>query len=125
MISGINDELILVARLLPSDSISDFRLEKGEGLFGHRKSNGAALRPDAGPGYCCGDLHGASGCVRRRCSRVRASATTTYHRVTIDSVGVFYREAGPKDAPNLMLLFKHGNRANLIRSSPCSPHTII
>jgi hypothetical protein len=47
MISGINDELILVARLLPSDSISDFRLEKGEGLFGHRKSNGAALRPDA------------------------------------------------------------------------------
>jgi len=34
------------------------------------------------------------------------SATTTYHRVTVDGVGVFYREAGPKDAPVLVLL--HG-----------------
>jgi pimeloyl-ACP methyl ester carboxylesterase len=34
------------------------------------------------------------------------SATTTYHSMTIDGVGVFYREAGPKDAPTLVLL--HG-----------------
>ena len=34
------------------------------------------------------------------------SATTTYHSVTVDSVGIFYREAGPKDAPTLVLL--HG-----------------
>lgn len=34
------------------------------------------------------------------------SATTTYHRTTVDCVGVFYREAGPKDAPTLVLL--HG-----------------
>ena len=34
------------------------------------------------------------------------SATTTYHRVTVDGVGVFYREAGPKDAPTIVLL--HG-----------------
>jgi hypothetical protein len=34
------------------------------------------------------------------------SATTTYHSVTIDGVGVFYREAGPKEAPTLILL--HG-----------------
>ena len=34
------------------------------------------------------------------------SATTTYHRATIDGVGVFYREACPKDAPTLVLL--HG-----------------
>lgn len=34
------------------------------------------------------------------------SATTTYHNLTIDGVGVFYREAGPKDAPTLVLL--HG-----------------
>src|ERR1700759_2751583 len=32
------------------------------------------------------------------------SATTTYHRVTVDGVGVFYREAGPKDAPTIGLL---------------------
>jgi pimeloyl-ACP methyl ester carboxylesterase len=34
------------------------------------------------------------------------SATTTYHLVTVDRVGVFYREAGPKDAPTIVLL--HG-----------------
>ena len=34
------------------------------------------------------------------------STTTTYHRVTVDGIGVFYREAGPKDAPTIVLL--HG-----------------
>jgi pimeloyl-ACP methyl ester carboxylesterase len=34
------------------------------------------------------------------------SATTAYHRVTVDGVGVFYREAGPKHAPTIVLL--HG-----------------
>jgi hypothetical protein len=32
------------------------------------------------------------------------SATTTYHRMTVDGVGVFYREAGPKNAPTIVLL---------------------
>ena len=34
------------------------------------------------------------------------SATTTYHRLTVDGVGVFYREAGPKNGPTIVLL--HG-----------------
>ena len=34
------------------------------------------------------------------------AATTTYHRATVDGVGVFYREAGAKDAPTIVLL--HG-----------------
>ncbi len=34
------------------------------------------------------------------------SATTTYHRVEVDGVGIFYREAGPRDAPTVVLL--HG-----------------
>jgi pimeloyl-ACP methyl ester carboxylesterase len=34
------------------------------------------------------------------------AATTTYHRASVDGVGVFYREAGPKDAPVIVLL--HG-----------------
>ena len=34
------------------------------------------------------------------------TSTTTYHRVSVDGVSVFYREAGPKDAPTLVLL--HG-----------------
>ena len=33
-------------------------------------------------------------------------ATTTYHRVDVDGLGIFYREAGPKDAPAIVLL--HG-----------------
>src|ERR1700749_721764 len=34
------------------------------------------------------------------------SATTSYHHVTVDAVGIFYREAGPKNAPTIVLL--HG-----------------
>ncbi len=34
------------------------------------------------------------------------AATTTYHRVAVDGVGIFYREAGPRDAPTILLL--HG-----------------
>jgi len=34
------------------------------------------------------------------------TATTTYHRVDVDGTGVFYREAGPADAPTIVLL--HG-----------------
>jgi len=34
------------------------------------------------------------------------SASTTYHRVTVDGVRLFYREAGPKGAPTIVLL--HG-----------------
>jgi pimeloyl-ACP methyl ester carboxylesterase len=34
------------------------------------------------------------------------SATTTYHTAQVDGVKIFYREAGPKDAPTIVLL--HG-----------------
>ena len=34
------------------------------------------------------------------------SATTTYHRVVVDGVSVFYREAGPREATTIVLL--HG-----------------
>ena len=34
------------------------------------------------------------------------NATTTYHRVQVDGVGIFYREAGPENAPTIVLL--HG-----------------
>ena len=34
------------------------------------------------------------------------SSTTTYHRINVDGVGIFYREAGPRDAPTVLLL--HG-----------------
>jgi len=34
------------------------------------------------------------------------SDTTTYHREMVDGVGIFYREAGPKNAPTIVLL--HG-----------------
>jgi hypothetical protein len=59
MMNGINDELILAARLSSRDAVSDFRLEKAEGLFGHGKSNGTAWRSDAGTGCWRRDFHGA------------------------------------------------------------------
>ena len=34
------------------------------------------------------------------------NATTTYHRVQVDGVGIFYREAGPESAPTIVLF--HG-----------------
>jgi pimeloyl-ACP methyl ester carboxylesterase len=34
------------------------------------------------------------------------TASTTYHRTQVDGVGIFYREAGPKNAPTIVLL--HG-----------------
>jgi hypothetical protein len=44
------------------------------------------------------------------------SATTTYHRTRVDGVGIFYREAGPKDAPSIVLL--HGFPSSSFRCSP-------
>jgi pimeloyl-ACP methyl ester carboxylesterase len=37
---------------------------------------------------------------------VSTSETTTYHRTDVAGVGIFYREAGPKSAPTIVLL--HG-----------------
>ena len=39
-------------------------------------------------------------------SAVVSAAPMSYHSVTVDGVKIFYREAGPKDAPTLILL--HG-----------------
>ena len=47
------------------------------------------------------------------------SATTTYHRVTVDGVGVFYREAGPKNAPAIVLL--HGFPSSSREFDPLIP----
>ena len=82
MINDISDQLILAARLLLATLFSDFRLEKAQRLFGHGKSNGAAWRSDASTGCRRSDLHGASGCVRGRCWRVRASFGFTFGFIT-------------------------------------------
>ena len=47
------------------------------------------------------------------------SATTTYHRATVDGVGIFYREAGPKDAPTIVLL--HGFPSSSREFDPLIP----
>ena len=36
-----------------------------------------------------------------------ASFTTTYHTIAIGNINVFYREAGPRGAPTLLLLHRY------------------
>ena len=45
-------------------------------------------------------------CIGQAAALESTSASTTYHRVTVDGVRLFYREAGPKGAPTIVLL--HG-----------------
>jgi hypothetical protein len=75
MMNGINDELILAARLLLA-TLFHFG-EKADGLFGHRESNAATWRSDAATGCRRSDLHGTSGGARGRHRRVHASRRCT------------------------------------------------
>jgi pimeloyl-ACP methyl ester carboxylesterase len=47
------------------------------------------------------------------------SSTTTYHRVLVDGVKIFYREAGPTDAPTIVLL--HGFPSSSREFDPLIP----
>lgn len=42
------------------------------------------------------------------------SATTTYHTVGNDGVHRFYREAGPKDTPTLLLLYRFPSSSRMV-----------
>jgi pimeloyl-ACP methyl ester carboxylesterase len=41
------------------------------------------------------------------------SVTTTYHTIIVDGVNVFYREAGPTDAPSLLMLHGFPSSSNM------------
>ncbi|WP_395675737.1 alpha/beta fold hydrolase [Inquilinus sp.] len=47
------------------------------------------------------------------------SATTTYRRAEVEGLGIFYREAGPKDAPAIVLL--HGYPSSSRMYDPLLP----
>jgi pimeloyl-ACP methyl ester carboxylesterase len=47
------------------------------------------------------------------------NATTTYHRVEVEGLNIFYREAGPKDAPTIVLL--HGFPSSSRQYDPLIP----
>ncbi|GJD81438.1 alpha/beta fold hydrolase [Methylobacterium gregans] len=47
------------------------------------------------------------------------SATTTYHRAEVNGVGIFYREAGPRDAPTILLM--HGYPSSSRQWDPLLP----
>src|SRR6516165_10167926 len=47
------------------------------------------------------------------------TATTAYHRIEVDGVNIFYREAGPKDAPTIVLL--HGFPSSSREFDPLIP----
>lgn len=48
----------------------------------------------------------SGGCTAQAQQAASVSSTTTYNTVSTDGVKIFYREAGPKDAPTILLL--HG-----------------
>ena len=45
-----------------------------------------------------------------------ASTAVSYHTVSIDGVKVFYREAGPKNAPTLLLLHGFPTSSQMFRN---------
>jgi pimeloyl-ACP methyl ester carboxylesterase len=48
------------------------------------------------------------------------NATTTYHRVQVDGIGIFYREAGPVNSPTIVLL--HGFPSSSREFAPLIPY---
>jgi pimeloyl-ACP methyl ester carboxylesterase len=44
------------------------------------------------------------------------SATITYHKVEVGGVGIFYREAGPKNAPTIVLLHGYPSSSRMFDS---------
>src|SRR5437868_3875511 len=88
--NDINNELILAARLLLA-TLFLFRLEKAEGLFGHRKSDGAAWRSNTGAGCCRSDVHGTSSGVCGRRWRVHISFRCTHCFYTLGTALIGHR----------------------------------
>ena len=78
MINGINDALILAARLLLATLFLIFGWRKLRDLSGTVSQMVQLGLPTPVPGCCRIDLHGASGCVRGRCWRVHASLGRTH-----------------------------------------------
>src|SRR5215475_2183604 len=55
--------------------------------------------------------------MRLRCSRKGVPMTTTrYRKVNVDGLNVFYREAGPADAPALLLLHGFPSAGHMFRN---------
>lgn len=44
------------------------------------------------------------------------STTVTYHRAEVDGLNIFYREAGPKDAPTIVLLHGYPSSSRMFDS---------
>jgi uncharacterized membrane protein YphA (DoxX/SURF4 family) len=78
MINGINDELVLAAGLLLATLFLIFGWRKLRDYSGTVSQMVQLGAPMASTGCRRSDLHGASGCVRGRCWRVRASFGFTY-----------------------------------------------
>ena len=58
-------------------------------------------------------VHGAAPAPAAPASR--AAATVSYHKVDVDGVKVFYREAGPKNAPAILLLHGFPTSSHMFR----------
>ena len=72
---------------------------------------GLAVRPNSNPGCFFGRLLAirfpvATVTMAQSVSLESTSETTTYHRISVDGVSIFYRDAGVRSAPTIVLL--HG-----------------
>lgn len=49
---------------------------------------------------------------------------TTYKTVNVNGVGIFYREASPKDAPVVLLLHGYSSSSRMFEPLLATPHLI-
>lgn len=61
-------------------------------------------------------LAGAAPSAPQASSADEGASATTYHAVNVDGVNVFYREAGPKNAPTLLLLHGFPTSSQMFRN---------
>src|SRR5579862_8107941 len=113
MTSDISNELILAVRLLLATLFLIFgwrKLRDYPGTVSQMVRDGLSM-----PVTATRDLSDKTRLTQMAVAAMIASqatqmdstsATTTYHRMTVDGVGVFYREAGPRNTPTIVLL--HG-----------------
>src|SRR5215510_5162882 len=80
-----------------------------------RKRSGVLLTANWRP--CRGSVawRDECGAPRRRKARRDSMSSVTYQKVDVDGIGVFYREAGRREAPTILLLHGFPTASHMFR----------